>query len=81
MSSPAAIAHLDTLMIEKAAAAKAAVKAEHAAKRAAPGAQPKPTVKPRLAPAPAAGPKQPSSLADLRRAAVERKQAERHDHV
>jgi len=60
------IARLDALMIEKAKAAAAQAKA---------------AAKLKLMPAPEAGAERPSGLADLKRAAAERKQAGRHNHV
>jgi ProP effector len=66
------IAHLDALMVEKAVAAKAAAKAGRA-KRAS-KAPARPPAKAKSASA-LADPKQRSGLADLRRAAAERKQA------
>jgi sRNA-binding protein len=79
-SAKVAIACMDARAIQRAAGAKAARKAARAGKRAAPKAHAKPAAKTQSVPTPA-GPRQPSSLADLKRAAAERKQAamSRHD--
>jgi hypothetical protein len=61
-------------MVQKAAAAKAALWAERDGERAASTAQEKPAAKPQPMPTPDASSKPPSSLADLKRASLARKQ-------